>query len=169
MEDKYRDALHAAQNELKRIEERRTVLLRLIQSLKELSTDEAYELTPPPGYTPKGLTEEIRTIMALTTVHLSAIQIRDALVLRGFEYSSPRNLLINVHTVIGRIEDDELDVIDRDGTKAYKAKGQFYPELDALFVHSTKSTSGLLIPPTSKQGGVEVTGDVKKQREKGKK
>lgn len=117
----YDQALHAAQEELAQLEERRATLLRLIQNLKELSTRESYELTPPPGYVPKGLTEEIRTIMALTTVHLDPVQIRDSLVARGFEYSSPKNLLINVHTVLGRIE-NEMDVIERDKKKTYRAK-----------------------------------------------
>jgi hypothetical protein len=123
MTDKYREALHHAQEELARLEERRTTLMRLIQSLKELSEDDAYELTPPPGYVPKGLTEEIRTILTLTTVPLEPTQIRDSLITRGFEYSSPKNLLINVHTVLGRIE-DELDVTEDGGKKRYKTRSR---------------------------------------------
>ena len=120
--EKYKDALHEAQAELARLDERRAVLLRLIQNLRELSTDELYELTPPPGYIPKGLTEEIRAIMALTTVPLDAVQIRDSLVMRGVEYKSPKTLLVNVHTVLDRIS-DELDIVEReDGKRAYKAK-----------------------------------------------
>src|SRR5258708_35514062 len=118
----YEQALHEAQAELARLEERREVLLRLIQNLKELSSREMYLLTPLPGYVPKGLTEEIKVIMTLTTVHLDAMQIRESLIVRGVTYTSPRNLLINVHTVLGRIK-DELDVIERDGKPAYKAKG----------------------------------------------
>ncbi len=121
----YNQALHEAQAELARLEERRAVLLRLIQNLKELSPNELYELTPPPGYVPKGLTEEIRTIMALTTIHLDAMQIRDSLITRGFEYSTPKNLLINVHTVLGRIE-NELDKSERDGKAVYRAKSNDY-------------------------------------------
>lgn len=124
MTDKYKDALHQAQEELSRLEERRTTLIRLIQNLKELSGNDAYELTPPPGYTPKGLTEEMRAILALTTVPLEPTQIRDSLIARGFEYSSPKNLLINVHTVLGRIE-DELDVIEEPGgKKRYKTRAK---------------------------------------------
>lgn len=123
MTDKYKEALHHAQEELARLEERRTTLMRLIQSLKELSEDDAYELTPPPGYVPKGLTEEIRTILTLTTVPLEPTQIRDSLITRGFEYSSPKNLLINVHTVLGRIE-DELDVMEDGGKKRYKVRSR---------------------------------------------
>lgn len=122
MTDKYKDALHQAQEELAALEERRATLLRLIQNLKELSDDDKYELEPPPGYVPKGLTEEIRTILSLTTLPLDAVGIRDALIQRGFRYSSPKNLLIGVHTVLGRIK-DELDVIEQEaGKPTYKAK-----------------------------------------------
>ena len=122
--EKYKEALHQAQEELAGLEQRRATLLRLIQNLKELSEDDRYELTPPPGYVPKGLTEEIRTILSLTTVHLDATQIRDGLVLRGVEYRSPKNLLINVHTVLVRIA-GELDIVERDGKPTYKAKNPF--------------------------------------------
>jgi len=122
MGDKYKDALHEAQEELDRIEQRRSVLLRLIQNLKELSEDDAYELMPPDGYVPQGLTEEIRTILGLTTVHLTPPEIRDSLINRGFKASSPKNLLIGVHTVISRLFDArELDVADKDGKPAYRA------------------------------------------------
>jgi len=125
MEDKYKEALHQAQEELAQLEARRDALLRLIASLKELAENDRFpfELTPPPGYVPLGLTGEMRAILALTTDHLNAVQIRDVLVTRRFPHSSSKNLLINVHTVLGRLQDtNELDVIERDGRPAYKAK-----------------------------------------------
>ncbi|SPF31624.1 hypothetical protein SBA1_100080 [Candidatus Sulfotelmatobacter kueseliae] len=125
MEDSFKAALHQAQGELETLEQRRSVLLRLIQNLKELSEDEAYELTPPPGYVPQGLTEEIRTILSITTVHLTPMEIRDSLITRGFKASSPKNLLINVHTVISRLHDArELSVAQKDGKPAYKRSEQ---------------------------------------------
>lgn len=99
--------------------------MRLIESLVALSGREHLELTPPPGYVPQGLTEEIRTILGLTTVHLTPTQIRDSLIERGFKGSgsSPKNLLINVHTVLSRLWDArELDIVERDGKPAYKKK-----------------------------------------------
>ena len=127
MENRYKDALHAAQDELAKLEERRAVLIRLIVSLKELSEDDRYELTPPPGYVPKGLTEEIRTILGLTTVPLDAVQIRDSMLVRGFSATSPKHLLISVHTVLGRIE-NELEISEREGKKTYiKAKADESP------------------------------------------
>jgi hypothetical protein len=121
MDDKYRDALIQAQTELAILEERRAILLKLIGDLKSLSQDELYELTPPPGYEPEGLTAEVRKILGLTTVHLTPVQIRDSLMQRGFSKANPKNLLIAVHTVLGRIE-KELDAIERDGKSVYKAK-----------------------------------------------
>ncbi len=120
MSDKYKEAMLEAQAELEQLEQRRATLLRLIESLKAASGDERLELTPPPGYVPKRLTEEMITILRLTTVHLDAMQIRDSLINRGVTSQTPRNLLISVHTVLGRIKDD-LDVIERDGKPAYRA------------------------------------------------
>jgi hypothetical protein len=120
-EDKYAEALHEAQAELAKLDERRQTLVRLISDLKALSGSDAYELTPPPGYVPKGLTEEIRTILNLTTVPLDPMQIRDSMLHRGFESSNPKNLLISVHTVLKRIE-AELHKGERDGKPTYIAK-----------------------------------------------
>ncbi|MBZ5629444.1 MAG: hypothetical protein LAO06_11335 [Acidobacteriia bacterium] len=127
MGDKYIEALHQAQAEMARLEERRSVLLRLIANLKELAEQDdglAFELTPPPGYVPKGLTEEIRTVLSLTTVHLNPVQIRDVLIRRGVAHSSPKNLLINVHTVLSRLHDArKLDVVKgADDKPAFKLK-----------------------------------------------
>lgn len=119
--ESFQKAMQDAQEELARLEQRRAKLLQLIEDLKALSGDEFLELTPPPGYEPEGPTAEIRKILSLSTVHLTATQIRDSLMQRGFEKSNPKTLLIAVHTVLGRI-DKELDVIERDGKPAYKAK-----------------------------------------------
>jgi len=120
MSDKYQEALQQAQEELATIEERRSALIRLIQNIMALSGEEGPGLTPPPGYVPEGLTPEIKKILGLTTVHMTPVQIRDSLIQRGFAHSSPKNLLISVHTALGRIE-EELEVITQtDGKKAYK-------------------------------------------------
>jgi hypothetical protein len=148
MTDRYEDALHQAQAELEKLEERRANLLSLIKSLKLLSDDEAYELTPPPGYVPQGLTEEIRTILTLSVAHLDAMQIRDALILRGFKHTSPRNLLINVHTVLGRIK-NELDVVHRGGKPLFLRK----PALDRTLAEMAEllnKNAGLPTPSSPK-------------------
>jgi hypothetical protein len=131
MQDKYRDALLEAQRELEVIELRRACLIRLIGDLTALSDEQMLELTPPPGYVPENLTPEIKKILTLSTVHLSATQIRDALIQRGFQHSGPKNLLISVHTVLDRIK-NELNVIDRDGKPAYKIVASGSPLVDLL-------------------------------------
>jgi len=122
LSDKYIDALLEAQEELAKLDERRTALVRLVENLKFLAQDEGHdELTPAPGYEPEGLTAEIRKILELTTVPLTAVQIRDSLISRGFRYSSTKNLLIGVHTVLGRIS-EELETSRREGKPTYIAK-----------------------------------------------
>jgi hypothetical protein len=50
----------------------------------------------------------------------------------GYQYRTPKTLLINVHTVLGRIK-DELDVVERDGKTAYKAKSvDEYPGMNPV-------------------------------------
>jgi hypothetical protein len=123
MSEKFKEAMLAAQAELEQLEQRRAALLRVVESLRAASGDEQLEIAPPAGYEPKGLTEEIRTVLKLTTVHLDPVQIRDSLIRRGFTSMTPRNLLISVHTVISRLWDArELDVIQRDGKPAYKRR-----------------------------------------------
>ncbi|HYM76187.1 MAG TPA: hypothetical protein VE377_09440 [Candidatus Dormibacteraeota bacterium] len=157
MGDKYQAALHEAQEELERLEQRRAALLRLIQNLKELSDDDAYELTPPPGYVPQGLTEEIRTILALTTVHLTPPEIRDSLVARGFKASSPKNLLINVHTVLSRLHDArELDEAEKDGKTAFKKRSVDISDTVAAMasgVHPPLRTSSFLARQVASERG----------------
>lgn len=143
MGDKFTDALHQAQDELAILEARKAALLRLIDDLKALAADDSFELQPPADYVPKGITDEIRTILRLTTVHLDTVQIRDSLLRRGFEKSNPKNLLIAVHTVLNRIR-DELDVIERDGKPAYRAR--MSQAVRDVFMEAAKE---LLPPPRS--------------------
>jgi hypothetical protein len=119
MNEAYLQAIQKAQSELEVIENRRTILLVAIEHLRRLCDEEFPELIPPPGYVPEGLTPEIRKILTTAAAHMSPVQIREALIARNFPNSSSKNLLINVHTALGRIK-DELDVIERDGKPAYK-------------------------------------------------
>jgi hypothetical protein len=121
--DNYKAALLEAQGELERIERRRAVLVRLIHNLRELSQKDSYELEPPAGYVPQGLTEEVRTILGITWDPLSAPEIRDHLTKRGIQSSSAKNLLISVHTVLGRLIDaGELTTYTKGGKAAYRLK-----------------------------------------------
>jgi hypothetical protein len=136
--ERYNQALHEAQAELQKLDERRTALLRLIECLKVLSGDDTYELTPPPGYVPMGLTDEIRKILEITTIYLEPVQIRDSLIQRGVQHTSPKNLLINVHTVLDRIE-KELDKFEKDSKTAYRMKDVYRSGMRGM---------GTLVDPT---------------------
>jgi hypothetical protein len=144
--DKYDQALHEAQAELQKLDERRAALLRLIESLRVVSGDEAYELTPPPGYVPMGLTDEIRKILEITKVYLEPVQIRDSLVQRGVQHSSPRNLLINVHTVLDRIE-KELDKFEKDGKTTYRMKDVYRSGMRGMDSYPAVSLGDIPTPP----------------------
>lgn len=75
---------------------------------------------PVPTPEPAGFTDKIRKLLSETSVPLVPTQIRDALEQAGVTASSSKNLLINVHTVIERI-DDELEKLKRpDGKIAYR-------------------------------------------------
>jgi len=90
-------------------------LEQILEGLDFMSND------TPPDLEEVGFTDQIRGILNMTNSHLVPTQIRDALMNAGVTGSSPKNLLISVHTVLGRIK-DELDVIDRDGKPAYRVK-----------------------------------------------
>jgi hypothetical protein len=95
----------------------------LIDELEAQANGKHFELTPPPpGYVPKGITEEIRTVLRLTPVHLTATQIRDAILERGVRSKNRRNLLINVHTILRRIK-EELSVEAQHQKPRYKMIG----------------------------------------------
>jgi hypothetical protein len=94
------------------IERQLVGLERVLEGLEFLSSD-----IPPEIATP-GFTEEIRKTLQQASVPLTAIQIRDALLDAGIKHSSPKNLLISVHTVLGRLEDN-LRKSEKDGKAAY--------------------------------------------------
>jgi len=87
-------------------------LEQILEGLEYLSTD------VPPDIEAPGFTDQIRQILQETDVPLTAVQIRDSLAAAGTTGSSPKNLLISVHTVLGRIESN-LKKTEKDGRAAY--------------------------------------------------
>ena len=81
-------------------------------------------------------------------MHLDPTQIRDSLITRGFPYTSPKNLLISVHTVLGRIK-EELDVIMPEaGKPAYRAKSSLIVDkLAANNVEGSRGKHARTLPP----------------------
>ncbi len=71
---------------------------------------------------PIGFTDRIRQILRNTSIPLVPTQIRDALQASGVQASSPKTLLINVHTVLTRIDNELEKATTRDGKIGYAAK-----------------------------------------------
>lgn len=104
------------EEELTQIKKEMIGLEQIIDGLDFMSND------IPPDLEERGFTDQIRGILSMTNSHLVPTQIRDALMAAGVTGSSPKNLLISVHTVLGRIA-DELDTITTtEGKTAYKRK-----------------------------------------------
>jgi hypothetical protein len=76
----------------------------------------------PADVEPTGFTDSIRKILTKTSVPLVPTQIRDSLQARGFSGSSAKNLLINVHKVLDRIESELDRITTPDGKTAYRHK-----------------------------------------------
>ena len=87
----------------------------MLEGLQFLSTDRPAELEQP------GFTDQVRRVLQQTIEPMTAIEVRDCLLATGIKYSSPRNLLISVHTVLGRIKPD-LREFEKAGKPAYKWK-----------------------------------------------
>jgi len=85
---------------------------RVLEGLEFLSTDVPPEIEEP------GFTEEIRKLLQRANTPLTAVEIRDALLALGIKPSSAKNLLISVHTILGRLKSD-LKESDKDGKPSY--------------------------------------------------
>src|SRR5258708_7267137 len=91
----------------------------ILDGLEFLSTDRPPELEAP------GFTEQVRRVLQQTSEPLTATEIRDCLLATGVKHTSPNNLLISVHTVLGRIKPDLLESKKADKA-AYKWKRRFH-------------------------------------------
>src|SRR5713101_2121208 len=104
-------------------------LMRIIEGAQIATKDPSYWDPDNPAWVPKkspdaepaGVTESIRKILRRNRSALFPTQIRDALEMMGIEGSSPKNLLIHVHKVLGRLlENDEIAQEPREGKMAYR-------------------------------------------------
>jgi hypothetical protein len=104
------------EEELTRIRKEMVGLEQIIEGLEFMSKDASSDLEG------LGFTDQIRSILTSSGYHMTATQVRDTLMGMGVTGSSPKTLLISVHTVLGRIS-DELDIITTtEGKPAYKRK-----------------------------------------------
>lgn len=73
----------------------------------------------PPDFEPEGFTDNVRKILSETGIPLVPTQIRDALEAKGIQGSSSKNLLINVHKVLERIDSELTKSTTAEGKTAY--------------------------------------------------
>jgi len=132
----YQQTLTGAREKLKSLAAQRDAIdreiaavLRIIEGAQIASQDPSQWNPDSPSGVPKnpsdaepvGMTESVRKILRRSSVGLLPTEIRDALELMGIEGSSPKNLLIHVHKVLGRLlENEEVGQVPRDGKMAYR-------------------------------------------------
>lgn len=95
---------------------------------------------------PVGFTDRIRQILRATTIPLVPTQIRDALLSSGVQASSHKTLLINVHTVLTRIDSELEKVRNGEGKLAYGMKrnpGELARGLATLLPTLNKAAAGM--------------------------
>ncbi len=99
----------------------------------------------PPDFEPSGFTDSIRKILSETTLPLVPTQIRDALEAKGITGSTSKNLLINVHKVLERIEPELEKTTNTEGKTAYKrtAKWSAYSFFQQYGEYGDGAVSGL--------------------------
>ena len=87
---------------------------QILDGLDFVSSDEHMDSEPI------GFTDSIRKLLTETPIPLAPTQIRDSLQARGIVGSTPKNLLINVHKVLERIEPELVSSTTTDGKTGYK-------------------------------------------------
>lgn len=100
---------------------------------------------PPPDFEELGFGEKVEVILKQTPVHLFPTQIRDELIAKGTKGSSPKNLLISIHNVLGRIEKN-LDIKEVDGRHCYKWRTTFDALASIVNVMTNPALAGLSQP-----------------------
>lgn len=110
-------------NEKKKLEEEMEQVKRELIGIDQILDGLSFmDSSIPPDFEPSGFTDKVRKILSETPVPLLPTQIRDALEAKGVEGSSSKNLLINVHKVLERIESELATTTTKEGKTAYKRK-----------------------------------------------
>lgn len=104
----------------------------------------------PLDFEPAGFTDNVRKILSETSVPLVPTQIRDALQAKGIEGSSSKNLLINVHKVLERIDSELEKSTTPEGKTAYK---RTQPWVSASSNNLATWVAGLYDPSKSAYAG----------------
>lgn len=104
------------------IEKRLAMVQQEIEGLRFLGNPEA-RLPLPPRVSELGLQNAVRLVLERAyPIPLPPTQIRNTLTDAGLIGSSPKNLLISVHTVLTRIKSELIEIPQADGRTAYRLK-----------------------------------------------
>jgi hypothetical protein len=105
------------------IASRVAVIDQIVEGYKFLGNPAA-KLSLPPQVNQLGLQDAVRAVFQRAApLPLQPTEVRNALIYAGIRGSSSKNLLISVHTVIGRIADELDEVSQPEGKTAYRWKG----------------------------------------------
>ena len=132
----YTNWYQSAREELEKLQRERAELIRglaecdrqiaaLIQTLNAmapLAGEKPSDAPSNPGgeFTPPGLTDSIRSILAGASEPLTAAGIRDHLATLGFAASDYSNLLATIHTILRRLMDArEVQAHEADGGRTF--------------------------------------------------
>lgn len=144
-EDFYKQALEKALEELSDVMSQREELdsqreeldHRIIQlrkgvfgltAIAGIETDEVAKTHPdlfPDLLNPDvGFTDAVRDVLkAHRSYHMSPIEVRNSLRIKGFDLSKYKNVLASIHTILKRLQESrEVDVMAREGKSLYKWK-----------------------------------------------
>ena len=115
-QDTYQEKIAAIEKQLEAYERVLSGLRFLANPQAEMSLPRRMDLTG------MGVQEAVLVILAHASVPMTPVEIRDTLISSGVEGSSPKNLLIAVHTAITRLGEQVEEIKGPDGKPTYKAK-----------------------------------------------
>ncbi|HLK08911.1 MAG TPA: hypothetical protein VKV30_13235 [Candidatus Angelobacter sp.] len=116
--------------ELQQIQVEMIALDQILEGLSYMETG-----GPPPDFEELGFRGQIEKILQLhVPKYLLPTEIREKLGAAGITGSTPRNLLISIHTILSRLDKDKLiETTEQNGRTAYKWKGPIDPYLQIAY------------------------------------
>ena len=172
----YAQTLEEAKNRLQELAAKRDAIDREMQAL--LRIIEGIQIITQPAEPatlelntlaasnePAGFTEAVRMIIGRSATPLVPTEIRDALETMGFEGSSPKHLLIHVHSVLRRLfENEEIEQVPRDGKIAYRALTLTDVMARTFAAHPVTAMLGALSAPKHRQRLAELVKEAKENK-----
>src|SRR5580704_6524984 len=119
--------------EKKKLDEEMEQIKRELIGLEQILDGLTFmDSTITPDFEPEGFTDTVRKILSETTVPLVPTQLRDALEAKGVTGSTSKNLLINVHKVLERIESELEKTTTPEGKTSYKRTTPWIPSSSSM-------------------------------------